>query len=174
MAGAAFTAGSNQRLYVKLESADDALRTSVAWSDFVGAGKIVDPTSDTTYGTDYVEVVGDVTLGGDANVDNWVPWGRSTGRSLVTGQTLDNIEFTIKMDRTDTTATALENVSTGVKCWGVVLRANDATRTGVTADATVDPFFGSISVKKNFRGDTASDLDVTIAPDQISAAIDES
>ena len=176
MAGSGITSGANQRLFLKLESISDTLASSTTWADFVGAGKIIDPTSETTFNANMVPLTGDLKWGGSAKVANWSEWGggsNRTDKSLITGQSIENIEFELVFARSDTMRKALEDVATGSACWFVVLRQTTSGRANLT-NASIDVGYGTIASDKTFKDESPSSGMVTIAPQTLGTTIDAS
>lgn len=171
MAGSSVTTGTLQGFYVKLENIPADELASTTFGDFVGAGKIIDPTSDTTYLANAVAVIGDVTAGGSAKTVPIHEWQK--GDSLfVVGQNTDPIEFEVLRDRKNTMAKTLENVGTSTACWLAVLTQDVSGRGGAASDATVHVTHGTISSRVDYKGENPSTVMVTIAPRPWKPAID--
>lgn len=170
------TSGATQRLFLKLEQIDDALKTSRTFTDFVGASKIIDNTSTTTYLANMVPLTGDTTWGGAPVIDTWGEWyGESTDRrdkSLVVGQSVEPIEFDLVMIRGDTMRKAVEDSDLGAACWWVLLRQEAAGHSTAGSNAAIDVGYGTISVAKNYNDKTSSKARVTLAPANLPKTID--
>lgn len=174
---AGYTSGVTQSLYIKFEAATPALVASSTATDFVGAGKIIDPTSDATWVANRLGIVNDIVLGGDAVIESWREWASGTAKSLVVGEELENFDLTVKANRQLTVAKALEDALTGSPVWGVILRSVTPTESvqavkGVGAKYTLNPFFGTIASRLSLQTSSASEVMGTLALSDHSKAID--
>ena len=170
------TSGATQRVFLKLEEIPDSLKTSKDFTDFVGASKIIDNTSGTTYTSNMVPLTGDLNWGGSAITDSWGEWyGESVDRRdklLVVGQTIEPIEFDLVMVRSDTMRKAIEDADLGAACWWVLLRQEAAGHSTAGSNASLDVGYGTISVKKAFNDKQSSKAMVTLAPLNLPKTID--
>ena len=163
MAGPGPTSGALQGFYLKLESITDSLIASTTYGDFVGAGKIVDPTDATTFEANVVAVIGDTSVGGSAKTVDISEW-RKGNSQYVVGQNMDSVEFEVIRNRKDTTSRALEAAGTSVACWFAIFSQDVPGHGGAAADASVHVGYGTISVKADYKDESPSTLMVTISP----------
>ena len=172
MAGSRITTGLRQSLHVKLETITDTLMSSSTFADFVGAGKIIDPTSAATFIANIAGVVdGDQSFGGAATT---VDISEQTfgNASYITGFTMDPLDFELIRDRTNTFKKAMEDVSDSVDCWMAWLSQNVPGHAGAAANASIIVGWGTISTHVVGRVTNPSVVMVHIAPEHWLNTID--
>ena len=170
MPGAAYTTGALHRFYLKIETISDALKASVLKGDFMGAGKIIDATSEDTWNANYVELITPFTIGGEAKTDSWMAMGRGEERQIIVGETILPMDLVIKANRQDAIAKAVEDVAVATDCWYAFLRQLVNAR-GIV-DATLNVGWGTLTSKLDANIETASECAATMAVIEHKKAID--
>ena len=177
MAGSGPSSGSNQLMFIKLELIPSTLAASVLWADWVGAGKIIDPTSDATLKANCVPVNGDLAWGGDPQTWDYSEWecgGERIDKQMQVGQGVVSTNFDVVMDRSNTLKRNLEDVVAGTNCYFAVLRQTTIGRATISSgtNASIDVGHGQIGKKKMFRDKQGSIVTMTISARSLPKTID--
>lgn len=172
MAGSGITAGLLQSLHVKLEPIPDSLMESTTYTDFIGAGKIVDNTSATTFITNIAAVVDTDQPMGGAAIKAETSEQTFGNFNIITGFSMEDLEFEVVRNRKNTFRKAIEDVKDSTACWMAFLSQDVPGHSGAAADATIKVGWGTIATHPIGKVNAPSTIMVTISPIAWSNAID--